>query len=117
MKITTERIDDFPLLLAVMKQLRLPEIIDQQVKRHGLHQGLSWGWIASIWLAHIMSQSNPRKQPVQGWVEQASETIERVTGQRVKGLDFTDDRLTLLLQRLSKVETWQAIERELGNKN
>jgi hypothetical protein len=26
-------------------------------------------------------------------------------------LDFTDDRLTTLLKRLSKVETWQLIER------
>jgi len=29
-------------------------------------------------------------------------------------LDFTDDRLTLLLRRLSKSESWQAIETELG---
>jgi transposase len=79
-----------------------------------LHQGLSWGWIATIWLAHILSQSNPRKQPVQAWVRQAQETIERITGMPVRELDFTDDRLTLLLQRLSDPETWQAIETELG---
>jgi transposase len=75
---------------------------------------LSWGWIATIWLAHILTQSNPRKQPVQGWVRQAHETIERISGMKVNELDFTDDRLTLLLRRLSQVETWQAIETELG---
>jgi len=32
--ITTERIDDFPLLLAVMMQLGLPEILDQRLTRH-----------------------------------------------------------------------------------
>jgi len=114
MNITTERIDDFPLLLEVMQRLGLPAIIDNHLVRHGLHQGLSWGWIATIWLAHILSQSNPRKQPVQAWVKQAQETIERITGMTVKELDFTDDRLTLLLRRLSQPETWQAIETELG---
>jgi transposase len=112
--ITSERIDDFPLLLEVMQRLGLPEIIDHHVRRHGLHQGLSWGWIATIWLAHILSQSNPRKLPVQAWVRQARETIERITGLSVNELDFTDDRLTLLLRRLSQAETWQTIECELG---
>lgn len=115
MNITTERIDDFPLLLEVMQQLGLPAILDEHLDRHGLHQGLSWGWIATIWLAHILSQSNPRKQPVQAWVRQARETIERITGMPVRELDFTDDRLTLLLQRLSDPTTWQAIESELGH--
>jgi transposase len=114
MNITTERIDDFPLLLEVMQRLGLPAIIDNHLVRHGLQQGLSWGWIATIWLAHILSQSNPRKQPVQAWVKQAHETIERITGMQVRELDFTDDRLTLLLRRLSDPETWQAIETELG---
>ena len=58
--VTTERIDDFPLLLEVMIQLGFPGLIDQYLKRHGLHQGLSWGWIAAIWLAHILTESDHR---------------------------------------------------------
>ena len=112
--VTTERIDDFPLLLEIMIRLGLPDILDRHLGRHGLHQGLSWGWIAIIWLAHILTQSDHRKRPVQAWVRQAKETIERITGQQVRELDFTDDRLTLLLRRLSKPATWGAVERELG---
>src|SRR3990172_1948204 len=112
--ITTERIDDFPLLLETMIRLGLPDILDRHLGRHGLHQGLSWGRIATIWLAHILTQSDHRKRPVQAWVRQAKETIERITGQQVRELDFTDDRLTLLLRRLSKPATWEAVERELG---
>lgn len=112
--VITERIDDFPLLLAVMQQLGLPAIFDQHLGRHGLHQGLSWGWIATIWLAHILTESNHRKQPVQVWIRQAQETIEKITGQQIRELDFTDDRLTLLLRRLSKSETWHAIEKALS---
>jgi len=112
--ITTERIDDFPLLLGVMIRLGLPDILDQHLKRHGSHQGLSWGWIAAIWLAHILTESNHRKLPVQAWVRQAGDTIERITGMQVNELDFTDDRLTLLLRRLSQPATWQAIETDFG---
>lgn len=113
--ITTERIDDFPLLLAVMQRLGLPEILDRHLKLHGSHKGLSWGWIGVIWLAHILSQGDHRKLPVQAWVRQAQETIVRITGQsELTELDFTDDRLTKLLTRLSQPVLWQAIEQELG---
>jgi transposase len=113
--ITTERIDDFPLLLAVMQRLGLPEILDRHLKLHGSHKGLSWGWIGVIWLAHILSQGDHRKLPVQAWVRQAQETIVRITGlSELTELDFTDDRLTKLLTRLSQPVLWQAIEQELG---
>jgi transposase len=112
--ITTERIDDFPLLLEVMIRLGLPDILDQHLTRHGSHQGLSWGWLAAIWLAHILTESNHRKLPVQAWVRQAHDTIERITDMKVNELDFTDDRLTSLLRRLSQPPIWQAIEAALG---
>jgi transposase len=112
--LTTERIDGFPLLLSVMQCLGLPGVLDHHLGRHGLQRGLSWGWIATIWLAHILTQGDHRKQPVQAWVRQAHETIAKISGQQVSEMDFTDDRLTLLLRRLSKPETWQAVEREIG---
>ena len=86
--ITTERIDDFPLLLSVMLRLGLPDIFDRHLGRHGLHQGLSWGWIATIWLAHMMTQGDHRKQPVQAWVKQAQETIRIITGQHFRFAHF-----------------------------
>ncbi|MFN3333689.1 MAG: hypothetical protein ACK47M_14365 [Caldilinea sp.] len=82
---------------------------------HGSHKGLSWGWISVIWLAYILSQGDHRKLPGQGWVCQAQETIVRITGlSELAGLDFTDDRLTKLLTRLSQPVLWQVIEQELG---
>ena len=112
--IKSERIDDFVLLLETMKRLGLAAILDRHLTRHGLQQGLSWGWVATIWLAHILSQSDHRKLTVRDWVRQAHETLERVTGLNIRETDFTDDRLTLLLRRLSKPQTWHAIELELG---
>ncbi len=113
-RITTERIDDFPLLLETLMRLGLAEIIDRHLTRHGLHQGLSGGWIATIWLAHILSQGDHRKLPVQAWVKKSQKTLEGLTGQKVRDMDFTDDKLTILLRRLSKTDSWQAIETDLG---
>jgi transposase len=98
-----------------MQRLGLPAILDRHLPRHGLQQGLSWGWIATIWLAHILSQGDHRKLPVQAWVRQAGETIRRITGLvHLTELDFTDDRLALVLRRLSRPSAWAAIETELG---
>src|SRR2546421_2487402 len=114
LQITTERIDDFVLLLALMQQMELPTILDQQLPRHWLQQGLSWGWLTTIWLAHIVSQGDHRKLTVRDWVRQAHRTLEQVTGLEIRETDFTDDRLTIVLRYLSDPTRWQAIEQELG---
>src|SRR5712691_4456059 len=113
-QITTERIDDFVVLLALMQQMDLPGILDRHIARHRLQQGLSWGWVASIWLAHIVSQGDHRKLTVRDWVRQAHDTLEQVTGLNIRETDFTYDRLTVVLRHLSDAARWQAIEQELG---
>src|SRR2546421_1738497 len=114
LSLTTERIDDFVVLLALMQQMDLPAIVDRHVPRHWLQRGLSWGWTASIWLAHIISQGDHRKLTVRDWVRQAHSTLEQVTGLDIRETDFTDDRLTIVLRHLSDAARWQAIEQELG---
>jgi transposase len=98
----------------LMQQMELPAILDRHLPRHCLQQGLSWGWTASIWLAHILSQGDHRKLTVRDWVRQAHSTLEQVTGLDIRETDFTDDRLTIVLRHLSDVAHWQAIEQELG---
>jgi transposase len=114
LSITAERSDDFVVLLALMQQMELPTILDRHLPRHWLQQGLSWGWTATIWLAHIVSQGDHRKLTVRDWVRQAHRTLEQVTGLDIRETDFTDDRLTIVLRHLSNEQRWQAIERELG---
>jgi hypothetical protein len=114
LQITTERIDDFVVLLALMQQMDLPGILDRHIPRHWLQQGVSWGWTASIWLAHIISQGDHRTLTVRDWVRQAHSTLERVTGRDIRETDFTDDRLTIVLRHLSDVERGPAIEQDLG---
>ena len=48
--IITERVDDLPLLLEQMQRIELPTLIDHHFPAHGNWQGLSLGWVSSIWL-------------------------------------------------------------------
>ena len=112
--VTVERVDDFVLLIQVMMRLGLPAILDRHIPRHWLQEGLSWGWVATIWLAHIVSQGDHRKLTVRDWVRQAHTTLEATTGLSIRDTDFTDDRLTIVLRELSKSEYWHAIEWDLG---
>jgi transposase len=114
LNITTERIDDFVLLIKMMTQMGLPTILDRHIPRHWLQEGLSWGWAATIWLAHIMSQGDHRKLTVRDWVRQAHTMLEETTGLSIRDTDFTDDRLTIVLRKLSKAEYWHLIERDLS---
>jgi len=47
LSITTERVDDFVLLIKMMMQWGLPAILDRHIPRHWLQEGLSWGWVAT----------------------------------------------------------------------
>src|SRR5258708_32072655 len=114
LQITNERIDDFVVLLTLMQQMDLPGILDRHLPGEWLQKGLSWGWTASIWLGHIVSQGDHRKLTVREWVRQAHSTLEQVTGLDIGETDFTDDRVTIVLRQLADAVRWQAIEQELG---
>ncbi|MDJ0648297.1 MAG: hypothetical protein QNJ60_06270 [Xenococcaceae cyanobacterium MO_188.B19] len=113
-QISSERIDDVVLLLNVMKQIGLPEIINQHLPRHGNEKGLNWGWVGTIWLSYILSMGDHRKVKVREWVNQRSYTLETVCDLELRETDFTDDRLGILLRRLSHDSSWTEIETDLN---
>jgi transposase len=114
LKITSERIDDVVVLLHLMKRVGLAELLNQHLPRHWKQEGLDWGWVATIWLCSIISQGDHRKVWVQEWVEQRRYSIEQVCELDLRATDFSDDRLSILLRRLSDDETWVAIEQALS---
>jgi transposase len=114
LSVITERIDDVVLLLHVMMQMELPELLNKHLSRHWKQEGLDWGWVIVIWLAYILSEGDHRKVVVREWVKQQSTMIEQVCGLTLRETDFTDDRLGLVLSKLSKTSVWQEIETELN---
>lgn len=115
--VVTERVDDVALLLAQMMHMGLPEILDQHLPRHWKQKGLSWGWTAVIWLAYILSEGDHRKVAMETYVRGMRHTLEQITAQTIRGLDFSDDRLAHLLKSLSKAKYWQAIEQALNERS
>jgi transposase len=112
--IITERVDDIPLLLHQMQQMALPTLIDTHFPAHGNWYGLSLGWVSTIWLSSILSRGDHRLVHVEPWVANRLFTLQTVTGQDVERLDFTDDRLDIVLRRLSDDARWAQFESRLN---
>ncbi len=112
-RMTHIRVDDIPLLLGLLMQMRIAEIYDREVGDYKTHTGLSGGWMLTIWLAYIISQSDRTKYKVEAWVCRHRGVLEQVTGQRFAATDFNDNRLGALLKRLSKGPRWARFEAAL----
>jgi hypothetical protein len=104
--ILTERVDDIPLLLEQMQRMNLPTLIDQHFPTHGNWQGLSLGWVSTIWLRAIFSRGDHRLVHVESWGANRLWTLRTATGQAVERLDVTDDRLESVLRRLRDETRW-----------
>ncbi len=113
--VTNERVDDIPLLIAQQQRMGIPELLDKNFPTHGNWQGLSLGWLSSVWLSYILSQADHRLSHVQPWAEKRLETLTLCTGHSCRNLDFTDDRLESVLSYLSDDRCWQQFEQELGS--
>ena len=113
LELTHERVDDVPLLMGLLIKLHFPEILDRHLPPHPLHQGLSNGWLITVWIAYILSQADHRKSHVQEWVESLQVSLETLIGQPLRPVEFGDDRLTLVLRRLSDPAAWHELEADL----
>jgi len=113
-EVQVERLDDIPVIFGHLQKIHIQAIIDQVIETHGNWEGLSPGWIITIWLVHILSEHSHCMDRVQGWVAKRLHVLQELTGQALTELDFTDDRLASVLRKLSQTDTWQEIEAQLG---
>src|SRR5262245_4646334 len=113
LELTHERVDDVPLLLGFLIKLKLPEILDRRFAAPPLHQGLSQGWLTTVWIAYILSRADHRKSPVQDWAQSLHHTLETIIGQTIRPVEFSDDRLTLVLKHLDNRPAWESFEADL----
>ncbi len=69
MEISSERIDDIPLIVEWLKQMEIAKCIDQKLNvPHGNHKGLSYGQLTVLLLTYIITQSDHRLSAVEPWV-------------------------------------------------
>jgi len=112
--IITERVDDIPLLIEQMQRMGLPTLFDNHFPTHGNWTGLSLGWVSTIWLSSMLSRGDHRMVHVEPWVAKRLWTLRVATGQAVRRVDFTDDRLEIVLRHLRDDTRWAAFESALN---
>jgi len=117
LQLTHTRVGDLPLLLGLLIKLGIPGIYDREIGDHGLHAGLSGGWMLAIWLAFILTESDHTKYKVEDWVARHADLLSPLTGQQIRSGDFNDNRLGSLLSRLSKPERWEPFEAALWHQS
>jgi transposase len=92
----------------------LPTLFDTHFPPHGHWTGLSLGWVSTSWLSSILSRGDHRMVHVEPWVATRLGTLGAMPGQAVTRVDFTDDRLEIVLRRLSDDERWSVFASALN---
>src|SRR4051812_20971694 len=82
-----ERVDDVPLILGFLIQLRLPQLLDRHLKPHPHHRGLSLGWLISLWITYLLSRTDHRKSHVHAWANKLHHCLEAVSGLNIRDVD------------------------------
>lgn len=115
-EISSERIDDIPVIVEWLQQMEIAKLIDQKLsKPHGNHQGMSYGKLSVLLLTYIITQADHRLCAVEAWVKAHHKILELSTGWSIGEKDASDDRLARVVEELGKQsEACSKIEVKLG---
>jgi transposase len=114
--VTTEQVDDIPVLIASSQRMGVAELLDKHFEVHGNWQGISFGEMMEGWLTHILSEADHRLNQVEEWAAKRLETLRGCLNPKLCALDFSDDRLAAGLDLLSDDERWASFERDLNGR-
>jgi len=113
LEITTEQINDLPLLLGLVEEMGIRQQIDAQIRPHGHWQGISVGTVMSIWLCHLLMERDHRLVAVRAWAAARRQTLNALLGIHLRDTDLTDDRLANVLTLLSDPDDQAAVDQAL----
>jgi len=113
LEITSEQINDVPLLLGIMADMGIRELLDDDVRPHGAWQGISVGTLVSVWLCYLLTEQDHRLVRVRDWVAGRRETFNALLGIELRETDCTDDRLANVLTMLGAPATQERLDAAL----
>ena len=115
-QISSERVDDIPLIVEWLKQMDIVKWIDQKLSQpHGNRTGLSYGQLSVLLLTYMMTQADHRLCAAEAWVNTHRHILELTTGWVIGEKDATDDRLARMVEEFGKQEeACRQIEVKLG---
>ena len=109
------RLDDIPLLHHVIGELGIRKGIDNVLAQHGNWSGISIGSVVEHWLCYILSECDHRLQNVEDWSASRIELLQVLSEDKTLSyLDFTDDKLGAVLDKIGDVSVWNAIESQIN---
>jgi len=111
--ITTEQINDLPLLLGIVEDMGIRRMIDARIQPHGGWQGISVGTLVSIWLCHLLMERDHRLVSVRDGAAARTQTLNALLGITLRETDLTDDRLAHALTMLSDAADQAAVDHAL----
>lgn len=111
-----QRVDEIPLIIYWLLQMRVHEIIDRVFPYpHANRQGLSYGQLAVLFLAYVLYLRTHRLCGMEEWLQDHCLVLEQATGWSIGPKEGTDDRLGDLLTVLGEdQEQSLKVQRELG---
>src|SRR3954467_10418362 len=110
-----ERLDDLPLVLAQLHRMQVASLLDTHFPTHGNWAGdLTFGDVATVWLASIVATGDHRLNQLQDWAAQHLELLAACLGKPVRPQDFHDHRLADMLDALHEATPWAAFEQDLN---
>jgi transposase len=112
-EITTEQINDLPLLLGIVEELGIRRLIDAQIRPHGGWRGISVGTVVSIWLCHLLMERDHRLVAVRDWAAARAQSDTQQVIERLRATDLTDDRLANVLTMLGDPADQAALDQGL----
>ncbi len=108
-----ERIDGIPLIISLANSLKISETINRYLPKHGNMPGIGYGELLTGWLAFNLTEGNHRKSHAEKWAQEHHSILHKLISHKIREKDFSDDRLSRLLNLLSCDLTWHSIETEL----
>lgn len=111
MSFLSESVADIPLIIEFCKKLGVDRTIDETFTTHGNHSGLSNGELVVGWLAHVLTQNNHCKSPVNEWANNHKMVLQGLFGSVLSDNEFDDCRLGRLLEKFSDDEVWHNYEK------
>lgn len=114
LQLQQERVDETPVLLAQLREMCVPQLLDECFSPHGNWQGASLGQLVTVWLAFILAEGNHRLSHLRAWAAARFKALEASLGVAFVETDFTDDRLAQALDYLHDEANWTTFEEKLN---
>jgi len=112
--VTSERVDDIPLLIAQMRHMQLDSLLDKHFTPHGNWGGLTPGQLSVLWLTYTrsVSEGDHRLNQLESWLEDHRLTVGSCLSPQTRREDASDDHLAHLLDLLSDDARWASFEQD-----